>query len=139
MRARMRSFRCLCAVMDCSIRGRAAGPHAPMPLRQAMESPTSARRSRGQPSPSPPRGRVAWRPGQGVGRETPPTRLYQPATTALRLVDPLLQQDGHGVTGLLADRPADLRLDGQLVRAVAQGHEGALERVAVDRPPDLDE
>ena len=54
-------------------------------------------------------------------------------------VDPLLEADGHGVARLLADRPADVGLDGEHVGAVAQGHEGALEGVAVDRPPDLDQ
>ena len=51
----------------------------------------------------------------------------------------LLQADGHGVAGLLADDLADLGLDRKLVGAIAQGHERALERVAVNGPPHLDQ
>jgi hypothetical protein len=56
-----------------SSRGRAAGPTPPCHS-AGRWSAASARRSRGQPSPSPPPGRVAWGPGQGVGRENPPVR-----------------------------------------------------------------
>src|SRR5207248_11294140 len=51
--------------------------------------------------------------------------------------EPLLQADGHRVTDLLRDGHSQLGLDGQLVRAVAQGHEGALEGLAVDGAADL--
>ena len=47
--------------------------------------------------------------------------------------------DDDGVPGLLADGLADLGLHRQLVRAVAHRHERAPERMAVDRPADLDE
>src|SRR5688572_5512322 len=44
-----------------------------------------------------------------------------------------------GVARLLADRLAELRFDGQPVRAVALRHERAVERLAVDRAADLHE
>jgi hypothetical protein len=43
------------------------------------------------------------------------------------------------VAGLLADRLAGVGLHGELVAAVAEGHERALERHVVDGPADLDE
>ncbi len=43
------------------------------------------------------------------------------------------------VARFLSDRPADVGLDGQLVRAVAHGHERAPEATPVDRPAHLDE
>jgi hypothetical protein len=74
MRARMRSLRCLCAVTGAPVAAERPGPTPPCHP-AGRWSPTSARRrSRGQPSPSPPRGRVAWGPGQGVGRGDPPVR-----------------------------------------------------------------
>src|SRR5687767_5052545 len=56
---------------------------------------------------------------------------------APRLPGPLLDADMDGVARLLADRLAELRLDGQPVRAVALWHERAVERLAVDRAADL--
>ncbi|GFJ88821.1 hypothetical protein Prum_024630 [Phytohabitans rumicis] len=50
------------------------------------------------------------------------------------LLEAFLEVDGYLVAFLLADRLADVRLDRQLVRAVAQRHERAPERVTVDRP-----
>src|SRR3954447_11948163 len=46
---------------------------------------------------------------------------------------------GDDVARLLADRPADLRLDRQLVAAVAERHERAAEGDPVDRAAHLDE
>ena len=37
--------------------------------------------------------------------------------------EPLLQEDGHRVAGLLADRPLDVGLHRELVGAVTHGHE----------------
>src|SRR3989442_1300920 len=45
--------------------------------------------------------------------------------------------DGHGVARLLRDGGAHVGLDGQLVGAVAEGHERAAERMAVDGAADL--
>jgi hypothetical protein len=45
--------------------------------------------------------------------------------------EPLVEVDGDGVAGFLADLAAQVRRDGQLVRAVAEGHEGAGERRAI--------
>src|SRR5579862_8071109 len=51
----------------------------------------------------------------------------------------LLEEDGHPLTGLFADRATQVSLDGQFVRAVAKGHERAAKRMAVDAPADFDE
>src|SRR5688572_2725845 len=61
------------------------------------------------------------------------------AAAPRRLPDPLVDADMDGVARPLADRLAELRLDGQPVRAVALRHERALERLAVDRAADLHE
>src|SRR5687767_15071837 len=58
---------------------------------------------------------------------------------APRLPGPLVDADMDGVARALADRLAELRLDGQPVRAVALRHERAVERLAVDRAADLHE
>ena len=55
-----------------------------------------------------------------------------PAARRADQFEPFLQVHGDLVAGLLADRLAQLRGDGQLVGAVAQRHEGAAERPAVD-------
>jgi hypothetical protein len=47
--------------------------------------------------------------------------------------------DADGVTFLLVDQLTQLGLDRQLVRAVAEWHEGAAEGIPVDRSGDLDE
>src|SRR5688500_8649654 len=52
-------------------------------------------------------------------------------------VETLEQADGHGVAGVLVDRPPQVGLHRQLVGAVAERHEAALERVAVDRASHL--
>ena len=52
------------------------------------------------------------------------------------LGEPLQQVDGAHV---LTDRAAHVRSDRQLVRAVAEGHERAPERLPVDRAADLDQ
>ena len=44
-----------------------------------------------------------------------------------------------GVTRLLADRVTELRFDRQPVRAIALGHQRAVERLAVDHTADLHE
>ena len=51
----------------------------------------------------------------------------------------LIQADCDGVALFLGDLPADFGLDGELVGAVAEGHERAPERLAVDRSPHLHE
>jgi hypothetical protein len=56
-----------------------------------------------------------------------------------RLPDPLVDADVDGVARPLADRLAELRLDGQPVRAVPLRHERAVERLAVDHAADLHE
>jgi hypothetical protein len=43
------------------------------------------------------------------------------------------------VADLLADGPADGGGDGEFVGAIAEGHEGASERAAVDGAADLDQ
>src|SRR3954470_20872760 len=55
------------------------------------------------------------------------------------LSDPLVDPDVHRVAGLLADGLAQGRADREPVRAVALGHERAVERLAVDRAADLHE
>ena len=45
--------------------------------------------------------------------------------------------DGHPVPGLLTDRLPQIRLQRKLVPPVAQGHERALERVAIDGATNL--
>src|SRR5215469_16131451 len=52
-------------------------------------------------------------------------------------VDALLEPYGDHVTRLLADRLAQVGLNWQLVRAVAERHEGGPERPAVDGASDL--
>src|SRR4029078_13634071 len=54
-------------------------------------------------------------------------------------LEPLLQDDGDCAARALADRPGDNGLPGQLVGAVAERHEGAAERVAVDGAAHLDQ
>ena len=68
-------------------------------------------------------------------------RAVRPVAVGSRLgpADPFQQADGHGVAHLLADGLADVRLDRELVGAVAEGHERAAERVAVDGPAHLDQ
>src|ERR1700722_7279683 len=51
----------------------------------------------------------------------------------------LLQTDDHRIASLLSDRLANLGLDGQLVGAVTERHERALESMAVHRRTDLHE
>ena len=53
--------------------------------------------------------------------------------------DPLGQVDRDRVALALVDRVPQIGLDRQLVRAVAERHERAPERMAVDRPGDLDQ
>jgi hypothetical protein len=47
-------------------------------------------------------------------------------------LDSFFQDDLHGLTRFFADRFLDIGLHRQLMPAVAQSHEGALEFVAVD-------
>src|SRR5205814_71930 len=53
--------------------------------------------------------------------------------------DALVEVDADGVASLLSDRGAHAGGDGELVGAVAEGHERAAERVAVDAAPDADQ
>src|SRR3954454_5977581 len=55
------------------------------------------------------------------------------------LADPLVDPDVDGVAGLLADRLPQGGLDGEPVGSVALGHQGAVERRAVDLAADLHE
>src|SRR6187551_2884782 len=56
-----------------------------------------------------------------------------------RLPEPLGQVDVDRVALGLVDDIADVGLDGQLVRAIAQRHERAPERMPIDRAGDLDQ
>lgn len=70
------------------------------------------------------------------------TRL-QPASPSVgsraSAVQSLVESHCHGLPRLLADRGAHGCLDGELVGAVTERHERALERVPVDGPANLDE
>src|SRR5215213_3972816 len=97
--------------------------------------------------------------GQGTGCGPTPcaaasaiwSSLFSPPTTRDRtagsaasrsetaLLNPFSEMDGHVVTLVLVDDSAQVRLDRQLVRSVAQRHEGAAKGVAVDGSGDLDQ
>ena len=53
--------------------------------------------------------------------------------------EPFGELHGHCVAGVLGDRPTELGFDGELVGAVAEGHERTAERDSVDQAGDLDE
>src|SRR3954451_4417382 len=68
-----------------------------------------------------------------------PSANAYPKRTSRHLAEALGQVYDDRVAGALADLLAQLRLHRELVRPVAECHEGALERVAVDAPTHLDE
>src|SRR3954454_1753533 len=119
-----------------------------------------SRRSNATVSPAPkphstaPSGGLGGRRGRSIARTRSrhPTRRQSTARAQPRnaakppstskggpLPDPLVDADVDGVARLLADRLAQLRPDGQPVRAVALRHQRAVERLAVDLAADLHE
>src|SRR5215213_3555188 len=97
--------------------------------------------------------------GQGCGCGPTPcaaafaisSSLFSPPTTRDRtavpaasrsetaLLNPFSEMDGHVVTLVLVEDSAQVRLDRQLVRSVAERHEGAAKGAAVDGSGDLDQ
>ena len=55
------------------------------------------------------------------------------------LLDPLLQDDRHGVACFLPDHLAKVGSHWQFMPAVAQGHKGALEWMTINLAPDLNQ
>src|SRR5215468_8381067 len=72
-------------------------------------------------------------PARSLGSSGPPTRTAETELPFEALFEPY----GDPVARLLADRLAQVGLDWQLVRAVAESHEGGPERPAVDGATDL--
>src|SRR5829696_3957769 len=75
---------------------------------------------------------------------SPPTTRDRTAVPAASrsetaLLNPFSEMDGHVVTLALVEDSAQVRLDRQLVRSVAERHEGAAKGVAVDGSGDLDQ
>ena len=68
-------------------------------------------------------------------RRPPAVRPRGRPSSAQLVLDALLQVDRDGLTGLLADRLADVGLHRELVAAVAHRHERAAERLLVDGAP----